>query len=41
LKMEEKIDREFSVEVKSSDGETIAEVKKLLQFRKKKTDGQA
>ena len=40
LKMEEKIDREFSVDVKSGDGETIAEVKKLLQFRKKKvTDG--
>jgi hypothetical protein len=35
LKTEEKIDREFRVEVKSSDGEIIAEVKKLLQFRKK------
>ena len=40
LKMEEKIDREFRVEVKSSDGEIIAEVKKLLQFRRKKTNGQ-
>jgi hypothetical protein len=38
LKMEEKIDREFRVEVKSSDGEIIAEVKKLLQFRKKKSE---
>ena len=35
LKTQEKIDREFSVDVKSDDGETIAEVKKLLQFRKK------
>jgi hypothetical protein len=41
LKKEEKIDREFRVEVKSSDGEIIAEVKKMLQFRRKKTDGQA
>lgn len=36
LKKEEKIDREFSVDVKSEDGEIIAEVKKLLQFRNKK-----
>jgi hypothetical protein len=36
LKKEEKIDREFSVDVKSGDGEIIAEVKKLLQFRNKK-----
>ena len=36
LKKEEKIDREFSVDVKSADGEIIAEVKKLLQFRNKK-----
>jgi hypothetical protein len=36
LKTEEKIDREFSVDVKSADGEIIAEVKKLLQFRNKK-----
>lgn len=35
LKTEEKIDREFSVDVKGADGEIIAEVKKLLQFRKK------
>jgi hypothetical protein len=39
LKMEEKIDREFGVDVKSGDGETIAEVKKLLQVRKKKATG--
>jgi len=38
LKTEEKIDREFSVDVKSGDGEVIAEVKKLLQFRMKKND---
>jgi hypothetical protein len=36
LKTEAKIDREFSVDVKSADGEIIAEVKKLLQFRNKK-----
>ena len=36
LKAEEKIDREFRVDVKSGDGEIIAEVKKVLQFRKKK-----
>jgi len=39
LKTEEKIDREFSVDVKSGDGEIIAEVKKLLQFRNKKAGG--
>jgi hypothetical protein len=39
LKTLEKIDREFSVDVKSGDGEVIAEVKKLLQFRKKKATG--
>jgi hypothetical protein len=38
LKTEEKIDREFGVEVKSGEGEVIAEVKKLLQFRKKKNE---
>ena len=38
LKTEEKIDREFSVDVKGAGGETIAEVKKLLQFRKKKDE---
>jgi hypothetical protein len=37
LNIEEKIDREFRVDVKSGDGEIIAEVKKLLQFRKKKS----
>jgi hypothetical protein len=38
LKTQEKIDREFSVDVKSGDGEIIAEVKKLLQFRNRKMD---
>jgi hypothetical protein len=41
LKTEEKIDREFGVDVKSSDGEVIAEVRKVLQFRRKKLEGQA
>ena len=36
LKTAEKIDRELSVDVKSADGEIIAEVKKLLQFRNRK-----
>ena len=35
LRTAEKIDREFSVDVKSGEGEIIAEVKKLLQFRNK------
>ena len=39
LKTEEKIDREFGVDVKSGDGEIIAEVKKVLQFRNKKAVG--
>ena len=39
LKREEKIDREFGVDVKSGDGEIIAEVKKVLQFRKKRATG--
>ncbi len=39
LKGAEKIDREFSIDVKSGDGEIIAEVKKLLQFRKKNASG--
>ena len=38
LKTQEKIDREFGVDVKSADGEIIAEVKKVLQFRKKKNE---
>jgi hypothetical protein len=41
LNLEEKIDREFLVDVKSGDGESIAEVKKMLQFRKKKTASEA
>ena len=36
LKTEEKVDREFAVDVKNGDGEIIAEVKKLLQFRSRK-----
>ena len=40
LKMEEKIDREFGVDVKNGDGEVIAEVKKVLQFRRKKIERQ-
>jgi Domain of unknown function (DUF4442) len=36
LKTEERIDREFGVDVKSGEGDVIAEVKKLLQFRNKK-----
>jgi len=39
LKREEKIDREFGVDVKSGDGEIIAEVKKVLQFRRKRVAG--
>lgn len=38
VKTEEKIDREFAVDVKSGDGEIIAEVKKVLQFRKKRNE---
>ena len=38
VKTEEKIDREFVVDVKSGDGEIIAEVKKVLQFRKKRNE---
>ena len=38
LNTEEKIDREFGVEVKSADGEIIAEVKKVLQFRRKRQE---
>jgi hypothetical protein len=41
LNVEEKIDREFRVDVKSGDGETVAEVKKMLQFRKKKVTDRA
>jgi hypothetical protein len=35
LQSEEKIEREFAVEVKDESGAVIAEVKKLLHFRKK------
>ena len=36
LKTEDKIDREFSIDVTDGQGEVIAQVKKLLQFRNKK-----
>lgn len=36
LKMEEKTEREFAVDVKDGQGEVIAEVKKLLHFRNRK-----
>lgn len=41
LKTEEKLDREFSVDVKSGGGDVIAEVKKVLQFRNRKRDATA
>ena len=34
LKAEEKIEREFAIEVKDAEGTVIAEVKKLLHFRR-------
>jgi len=39
LAKEEKIEREFSVDVKDESGAVIAEVKKLLHFRKKDAVG--
>jgi len=38
LKMEEKIEREFPVNVTDARGELIAEVKKLLHFRNRKPE---
>jgi hypothetical protein len=38
LKTEEKIEREFAIDVKDADGEVIAEVKKLLHFRKREVE---
>jgi hypothetical protein len=35
LRKEEKIQREFGIEVKDTEGAVIAEVKKLLHFRNK------
>jgi hypothetical protein len=35
LKSEEKIDRQFRVDVKDESGEAVAEVQKLIHFRKK------
>ena len=34
LKKEEKIEREFGIEVKDAEGAVIAEVKKVLHFRR-------
>jgi len=39
LKTAEKMEREYLVEVKDASGEVIAEVKKLLHFRKRREDG--
>jgi Domain of unknown function (DUF4442) len=39
LEREEKIEREFGVEVKDESGEVIAEVRKLLHFRRKDRAG--
>jgi hypothetical protein len=41
LKSEDKIDREFGIEVKDGEGVVIAEVKKMLQFRNRKASGAA
>jgi Domain of unknown function (DUF4442) len=37
LRTEEKVEREFAIEVKDGEGVVIAEVKKLLHFRRKET----
>jgi Domain of unknown function (DUF4442) len=37
LKTEEKMEREFAIEVKDAEGTVIAEVKKLLHFRRNAT----
>ncbi len=39
LESEEKIEREFAVEVKDTEGVVVAEVKKLLHFQKRAEDG--
>jgi acyl-coenzyme A thioesterase PaaI-like protein len=38
LRKEEKIEREFGVEVKDAEGEVVAEVRKLLHFRRRGED---
>jgi hypothetical protein len=38
LRTEEKIEREFGIEVKDAEGVVIAEVKKLLHFRRKEAE---
>ena len=41
LQAEEKVEREFAIEVKDGEGVVIAEVKKLLHFRRKTAEGKA
>jgi hypothetical protein len=41
LEKEEKIEREFAVEVKDENGAAVAEVKKLLHFRRKSGESEA
>ncbi len=41
LRTEDQIDREFSIEVKDGEGEVIAQVRKLLQFRNRKESPKA
>ena len=38
LQTEEKVEREFAIEVKDGEGEVIAEVRKLLHFRKREME---
>lgn len=39
LKTEEKMEREFAIDVKDKEGEVIAQVRKLLHFRKREAGG--
>jgi len=41
LEKEEKIEREFAVQVKDESGAAVAEVKKLLHFRRKSGESEA
>jgi len=41
LEKEEKIEREYAVEVKDESGAAVAEVKKLLHFRRKSGESEA
>jgi hypothetical protein len=38
LRTGEKFEREFAIEVKDAKGDVIAEVKKLLHFRRRETE---